>query len=165
MACLIRHKICVAAGARVPKGFDWTEFCARIWQKGEIYLATNRVRPTQPNGYEFEAGANGQSSGKKEPKWALPPAATGATPQDGSLLWTRQPISAASLIKTINTSNWTATAPLVVDGATTINANGELKTQAFINANGVPAGKYEVRNEIVFSDGHEDYGLFEVEVE
>lgn len=102
------------AGEARQKGFDLTYFSANFWRPGMIVHAGYCVRPAPvelaealgysprfgPDGYEYVAsipdgGAVGMA-GRREPQWGA------STVVDGSLLWTRQPVSASSLYRTVN---------------------------------------------------------------
>ena len=66
--------------------FEFARTLEAIWREGEEYSVTapDYVRPTVPNGYEYECTATGQS-GSNEPVWPLTLA---ATVNDGSVQWT-----------------------------------------------------------------------------
>lgn len=162
-----------AAESRV-RGFDVTMFCTNFWMPGLIVPAGYCGRPAPavlaealgygprfgPDGYEYKAnviggGAYGQA-GKREPAWG----ADAVT--DGSLVWVRQPISAASLFRTI-------IAPLAIewltedDGMTITDQTyvlGPVLHVAARHSGGVPGETHRVIARIPFSDSAiEDYAI------
>jgi len=136
--------------------------CRGLWRAGADYLAGDFVRPSVANGFDYECTTAGQVNGKKEPNWAQA-ATVGATFQDGSVVWTCRALSTSSLLRTISTSAWAGGA-LTIDGAGINNSAGEQQAFAFVSG-GVAGTTYRVTNHVVFSDGAEDDGLVDIEVE
>ena len=64
--------------------FDFTRDLEVVWRSGEVYQSDAYIRPTVPNGFEYQATDGGQSSAR-EPKW---PTSIGGTVIDGSVVWT-----------------------------------------------------------------------------
>jgi hypothetical protein len=57
-----------------------------LWRPGHEFLANAYVRPTEPNGFEYQTAADGQS-GSIEPNWQKAEG-VGKTIGDGSITWT-----------------------------------------------------------------------------
>lgn len=71
---------------------DLLALCAKFWEPSKPYSAASTVRPTSSTGFEYVATAG--TSGSKEPRW---PTVAGQTVIDGSVTWTAQAASTASL--------------------------------------------------------------------
>lgn len=167
MACREIETKCQAAAAKLPIVFKWTPACSNLWTAGEVYGLTERVRPTSPNGFEYECTTAGQSSGRKEPNWKGA-AAVGLTIDDGSVVWTCRAISNVSLTRTLATSTWPPVTGLTITGDQMVNTLGEMLTSAFVEfSEAVPVSgtKYRLQNTVTFSDGSEDVGEVDIEVE
>lgn len=72
---------------------DFFNLCAKFWEPNKPYAISATVRPAAGNGLEYVAGGAGTSS-SKEPRW---PTTAGQTVVDGSITWTAQAASTASL--------------------------------------------------------------------
>lgn len=160
MTCRTIETHCQHEDARLPIAFNWSQSCAYIRAAAEVYALGEVVRPEVANGFEYICTTEGQTHQEIEPAWKL---AIGKTVKDGSVVWTCQAISIASLKKTIVTSAWSAETALVVDEPSVVDADGEEKTQAFVSG-GVAGETYLVSNTVVFSDGSEDVGQVNIEV-
>lgn len=149
------------SAAKLPVEFDWTPACANTWAAGEVYGVNEVVRPSTYNGYEYKCTTAGQAAGDSalEPSW---PVTVGGTVTDGSVVWTCQLISNASLAKTIATSVWDGGA-LTVSGAVVVSTNGEQQTAALV-AGGTVGQTYTVENTVTFSDGTIDVAAVKVTV-
>jgi hypothetical protein len=159
--------ISLRVGDRKPYGCDLTGFCTNYYRPGEIYGLGEAVRPREivnggrgPTGLEYVVTVAGQCG--LEPQW---PTAVGQTVTSGSVTFTAQAISNASLAKTITGSVWEDPdgGEVTTDDDTTVTSNGEQKTQAFLLAVSVTTG-VEVVNRVTFSDGHIDLLAFKVKV-
>ncbi len=115
---------------------------SRFWRSGESHTTTQRVRPNKPDGFEYECTSAGQT-GDREPKF------TATTTPDGSVVWTRRALSAASLVTTIvGTPTWTPPTGIAVSGESIANNI----TVAFIE-DGVDGHDYSVLITATCADG------------
>ena len=60
-----------------------------IWRSGRVHGLADYVRPSVPNGFEYECTAAGQT-GAREPRW---PVTVAGTITDGSVEWTARAYS------------------------------------------------------------------------
>lgn len=133
-------------------GFDFGQECARIRRADETYATNTRVRPGQRNGFQYNASTGGRS-GTREPRW---PTTVGATVQDGSVTWTCEAVSNASLERTVSgTPAWTADTGLTVASP---SVNGEIALAAI--SGGTLGQQYMVRCAATLSDGNVLVGAF-----
>lgn len=126
------------------------------WVGGRVYRATERVRPSSANGYEYECTTAGQSKtlrGSKEPTW---PTALGATVVDGSVTWTCRALSAATLRRVISAVTYDTPTGVTVTGGDFDVADGRCELSGMIS--GVTAYMDdEIVAHVVFTDtSHED---------
>lgn len=63
---------------------EFARVLEHVWRYGSEYDSGDYVRPSLPNGYEYECTTAGQT-GSKEPRW---PRTVGGTVTDGSAIWT-----------------------------------------------------------------------------
>lgn len=162
------------AGMTLQRGFDLTPFSTNFWMPGKVYPAGFRLRPapvemaialgydpksTNPDGYEYVAsvvsgGALGLSS-SREPRWGADPIT------DGSLVWTRAPISAGSLFRTIanpSAIEWIAPDPMTISNA--VYVVGTVLQIAAHHGGGVEGQVHRVIARVPYSDGSiEDYAI------
>ena len=163
MTCRPVGKECQAIGARLPLTVDWTEVCANRWTAGEVRAQDEVIRPEASNGAQYrivDAEDAGQSA-SEEPAWAVNET-IGTTYPDGTVLWTAEAISNDSLARTIVTSTWDVVDGITIDDENFQSANGEQKTWAYFR--GSVAGKYMLRNRVVFSDGVEDVAEIQLQI-
>lgn len=160
MALKVVTTIGLRVGERKPYGFDLTKFCTNHWSEGEIYDADEVVRPREiadggkgPTGLEYKVTQAGQCT-DIEPVW---PTTNAATVTCGTVIFTAQPISNASLTKTIGASTWSCSlASIVLDDDAVESSDGEQKTAVFIEATEAFTTPVEVVNHVTFGDGHEE---------
>lgn len=155
MSCVIVGNDCKLPGEKLPIQIDLTKFCENNWDSrcgAGIYSLGEVVRPTEGNrtGYEYIVTQAGQTL-IEEPSW---PTVIGDTVMDGSVEWTCQAISNASLQKTIVSVIWDGDGFTVTD-AFIVNTDGEQRVGCFISGDQSP-GKYLVVADVVFSDGHDE---------
>lgn len=164
------------AGETRQRGFDLTPFSCNYWRKIMRVTAGFAVRPApiemaealgydpresngEQYGYEFVAsvvggGAEG-TTGTREPRWSAD------TVIDGSIIWTRRPITGDSLFRTITDTlsiEWiapdemTITEPVAVVGAV-------LQVAAH-HSGGTEGEQHRVIARVPYSDGTiEDYAI------
>jgi hypothetical protein len=125
--------------------------CARLREPNTDYALNTRVQPHRPTGFQYVASGAGRS-GTDQPRW---PTTLGATVTDGSVTWTAEAISTASLARTLSNATWTADSGLTVTGAAVVG------TRATCLISGPQLGqRYLVRCDAVCSDGTTRSGAF-----
>lgn len=123
---------------------EFDQHCARLREPNTDYALNTRVRPHRPTGFQYVASAAGRS-GTDEPRW---PTTAGGTVVDGSVTWTAEAISTASLARTLSSATWTPDAGLTVSGAAVVS------TRATCLISGPKLGqRYLVRCDGLCSDG------------
>lgn len=114
---------------------DFARSLEEVWQPGRAIAVSSFVRPTAPNGFEYEATTGGQT-GRREPRW---PDTVGQTVVDGSVTWTCRAFSTAAT-DTIQSINLISS-----DSALTLGATTETGTETeFTISGGEDGGRYEV---------------------
>lgn len=156
MTCEVIRTECLKVGDRVPVTLDFTQLAARRWRPAALFALSDVIRGKNA-GFEFVASNAGQTS-DKEPRW---PKAIAATIQDGSILWTAQDVSVASLIKTLVSALWSAPAGITITGEST-DAVKQTAT-AYIQADAI--GLYQVTIAPTFSDTPATVEGFAIDVE
>lgn len=172
MTCRIVLSRCKHASEIKQEGFDLTPLSTNYWVPGMVVSAGYCIRPAPaevaealgyaprfgPDGFEYVASIQGGGSlgqtGKKEPRFGPDPA------PDGSILWARQPLSTASLFRTI-------ASPLDIEwiapGMTISNATFVVGVQLQVVAHqggGTVGEVHRVIARVPYSDGSvEDYGI------
>ena len=129
-----------------PLSVDFAPECVRYRDPDASYALNACVRPLKATGFQYRATTAGRS-GTQEPRW---PEIAGQTVQDGSVVWTAEAYSAASLLRTLSNATWTPDAGLTVTGAG-VDADA---CAAIANISGGTLGQsYMVRVMAGFSDG------------
>lgn len=140
---------------RLP--IDWTNELSNFWAAGTQETTSSVVRPSAANGYEYACTQAGET-GSQEPKW---PTTVGAAVNDGSAVWTCQVASNASLLTTVSSVAWNATAGLTVSGQT---ISGQLAS-ALVDASAAVAGTdYFVNCVATMADGEIETGQLKIKV-
>jgi hypothetical protein len=138
-------------------GIDWTRWLQNQWQGGVQVVANAVVRPSKANGYEYLCSTGGQTA-EVEPSW---PVAPGSTVTDGSVVWTCQVASTASLTTTVQSVSWMPPAGIVVSSPA---LTGQVAS-ALINATGATANQdYPVKCIATFADGENKTGILNFKV-
>lgn len=80
--------------------YDFRRLLEYTWEPGAAYDATDYVRPTTANGFEYECTTGGQT-GRREPRW---PTTVAGTVTDGSITWTARAFStnASDTLSSVN---------------------------------------------------------------
>lgn len=132
--------------ATLDYAVDFERACAREWEPWTDYATGARIRVFtlgRGSGYQFQATTGGRSSGR-QPQWK-----ESGTIADGSVVWTPEAISTASLWRTISgTPTWTAETGVIV----TSPALSGFKAIAKI-AGGINGQDYAVKVTATGSDG------------
>jgi hypothetical protein len=99
--CIAVLKVCKTARERQDYAFDLTHEFAKHWEKDHPYVSAARLRPDLNDATGLEYSSSGGQSGAELPIWP----ATG-TVDDGSIVWTPQAFSFASLKHRIASVAW-----------------------------------------------------------
>jgi len=144
------------AGEVITYEIPWWHYIGRTWRRGERYIVATFVRPTAPNGFEYECTVAGQTS-IREPSW---PTTVGATKVDGSVTWACRAIGNNAL-DVIGTSVWP-----VVQGITIANEQTDaVKQLTSARISGGTIGQtYEIENEITTASGDEYIFTLELKI-
>jgi hypothetical protein len=173
MTCRAVISDCKHAGEVRQKGADITLFSTNFWRPGLVVPDGYRVRPAPaelaealgysprfgPDGFEYVASIIGGGSlgqtGRREPRFGADPAS------DGSLLWTRQPLSAASLFRSIAAPlsiQWLAPGAMAITNP--VFVVGVMHQIAANHGGGIGGEVHRVIARVPYSDGSvEDYGF------
>lgn len=135
----------------VPVEVDWHDYLARLRRPGSAVAANDVVRPlrSQATGLQYRATSNGVTS--RRPTASLSwPTQIGGTLRDGSVTWTAEPVSTASLRTTITADDWPSVAGLSF-GA---EVNSDLRYVLMVGggSNGVV---YEVKHQVTLANGED----------
>jgi hypothetical protein len=127
--CGILFECCKPAAAVRIWGFVWTFEFARRWQPNMGYASGVAVRPNTraQTGFEY-VSSGGVSKGistrqpieKAEPQWEK----SASSVSDGSIVWTPQPISTASLEERIASEVWSPPSGITVESLAHIDEAG-----------------------------------------
>jgi hypothetical protein len=126
--------------------------CARVREAGTDYVTGTRIRPAKDTGYQFNASTGGHTA-TVEPRWP-----TSGTVADGSVIWTAEAISTASLRRTLSSAAWAADTGITVGTQSTVGT----KATALISG-GTLGQTYLIRCTGTCSDGTLATGAFYVE--
>jgi hypothetical protein len=126
-------------------GIDWARWLARLWEPDQAYALGARIRPTEPNGFEYECAVAGQSSAREPRVW---PRTIGNSVADGSVVWTCRAVSNASLKTTVQDSVWEAD-----EGLTLTNPSLNSQLAVVTVAGGAPGTRYSLRNRVTLANG------------
>jgi hypothetical protein len=138
-----------ARGVRV--GVDWHDALARLWPGPSRAVAQDTVirlaRAHGKGGLQYRATTGGVT-GSPEPRWPREPS---ATVQDGSVVWTAEPRTSASLARTIATQAWEP------QSGVTFSAASNTDEVFSVLVEGAEDGKdYQLVHAVELSDGQED---------
>lgn len=163
MTCVIIKEVCKRPTDVKDWAFNWAAETFRYFTLGGEYAAGDRIRPTVANGFEYEAGGDGQTSGRKEPTW---PTTLGGTVVSGSITFTCVALSTAGLFRTIATSVWEpeTDSGLTVSGDTVTNTAGTQMAYAKV-AGGTDDTVFDVVNRVTFSDDIELSAILRITID
>lgn len=160
--CLQTLRICQGAGERWPYAFNLTDDLRRRYELDKPYTAGQAVVPRQRPGTGFEyLATTGQTNGKAEPRWEQYGATTFA---DGSLTWTRQELSNASLVERIQSCDWVAPSGIVASDPVETDAPGLQEVRVTLSG-GTAGETYEITGTVTMISGHKYQVKIVVEVE
>ena len=135
----------------VPIEVDWHDYLANTRQPGMAYSADARVRPLRADatGLQYRCTTAGVTSGQPSARLRWPTTA-GGTVTDGSVVWTAEALTSASLRTTISSSSWPA-----VNGLTIADQGSvDLKHSANV-AGGKSGQRYEVKHRVTLANGED----------
>lgn len=136
----------------LPVGVDWHDYLANLWQPG-VYVSqgtTIRLVRKASTGFEYVCTTAGLT-GKAQPRF---PSVAAETVPDGSVVWTAQAISSASLRTQISTHAVDADTGITV-GADSVS---DLVHVVFVDG-GQDGSDYQIRFQIVATNGEEKEGV------
>lgn len=158
------------AGEIRPRGFDLTPYSTNYWLKIMRVTAGYAIRPaplemefalgytpresnsSEQYGYEFVASVDGGgaegTTGTREPRWSADPV------HDGSIIWTRRPITTDSLFRTIPDATaieWIA--PEEMEITNPVAVVGTVLQIAAHHGGGVEGNVHRVIARVPYSDG------------
>ena len=147
MPCKPIAKRCKTEAEAISIGFNLTDFCVNRAARREVYGLGETTRPPAEleTGYEYECSTAGMT-GPNEPNWDQ------ATVNDGSVVWTRQPISNASLARTIGAVTWDGDT-LTISDEQEVTTGGEQQIACIASAG--TEGRRFPKATVEFSDGQE----------
>lgn len=150
----------VRPGEALDYGIEWANWLANRWFAGIPFAAASAIRPRASTGFEYSTAAGGMSGSAAvpsvEPDW-LSLINVGDTLLDGSVIWTKQAISNASLISTVSGSVWTPDSPVTVSSQTL--AGTRAMTIATMPSN-IADSDYYLFNTITLANGVQKSGVF-----
>jgi hypothetical protein len=158
MSCVFVAEVCKGAAEVRQFSLDLGSLrLSRRWEPSAIYDEGDVVRPTdqRPSGFEFVADNDGQSN-IIEPNWK-------ASTVDGSITWSRAPISNASLRRTISTSVWTAPVGITIT-ASSVESTGGRQVITVRLSGGTVGATYLVTSLVTYDDGQQEQFGLNVEV-
>jgi hypothetical protein len=127
----------------IPYEFEFLSALETVWHPKEIKSATQYVRPTVGNGYEYEC-TDGGLTGTEEPDW---PETIGGTVDDGTVEWTCRDFGS-------NATDSISTHQATADSGITVDSSSVLGTVVTVTLSGGTLGMtYDVRCRIVTTAG------------
>jgi hypothetical protein len=117
---------------------DWTYWLAFLWQPGYSAALGYVIRPFPWTGYEYICTTAGQT-GNYAPVW--PDNAVGEMVVDGSVVWTSQALSVASLQTSVVSASYSAPLGIVTTGYVIVNNLTPVQIDA---TTATPGKTYEV---------------------
>lgn len=131
------------SAARIYKA-EFRAACANIHTPGTEYTLDAVVQPKAFTGFQYRSTTAGYSA-SKETRW---PIVAGQTVTDGTVVWRAEPITAASLSRTLQSAVWSAQTGLTIGAPTTSGT-----TSSVIISGGVAGQSYEIACAGTMSDG------------
>jgi hypothetical protein len=161
--CYALKKDCKRAGERLDWGFNWTHELSRRWEPYLPYAAAVAIRPSQPDAQTgLQYSSSGGQSGSQEPAW---PDEVGDTVLDGTITWTAEALSTASLNDQISASVWDAEAlEITVDDEDQSVTAGLQETSAYV-AGGTARRTYDIVNTVTTLAGKIFEGVLRLRID
>lgn len=161
----------IAAGASVlqPKrssetiriGVDWHDFLASQRQPGSAVALSAVIRPARKRatGLQYRCTTAGVTSGVPTDRLRWP-AAVGAALADGTVVWTAEAMTDASLRTTISASDWPA-----VDGLTFGAQTSSDLIYTLLVSGGASGQTYDIEHEITCANGELEEQVMRLTIE
>ena len=155
-----------AVGEKIRYKIDWEDWLAMLWEHGRAYTVGEYVRPTlivsgrpmlAPNGLQYRCTTGGGTA-HAPPVW---PRTVAGTVTDGTVVWTAEAISSASLETTLSTSSWPAVTGLTLTGASTDGQTASVVVDTTSATSGVD---YDLVNVATMADGQIRRGTIRIKV-
>jgi len=161
--CFPLKKDCKRAGARLDYGFNWTRELARKWEPDLPFAAGTKIRPATDEGQTgLQYASSGGQSGPTEPPW---PSVIAETVLDGTIIWTAEALTTASLTEQIADSEWESPDPdVTLDGDDTSATAGLQATIAFVSG-GIVRRSYDIVNRMTTSAGKIFEGVLRLKID
>lgn len=135
-----------AQGETLTFKFEFVRALETVWKPGNQYAATDYVRPTYANGYEYEASVTGQS-GSVEPDWPTAVVSPADTVEDGSIVWTMRPFGS-------NAVDLPASHSVSAETGITVASDSLSGTRVLVQLSGGTVGQwYDVTAEVTTASG------------
>lgn len=137
---------------KVPIQIDWHDYVARLWRPGAAFATGTRIRPSRSRatGLQYNASVGGVT-GSRPPVF---PKVSGATVVDGSVTWTAEAVSSASLRTTIADDEW----PTVDGVSLSDEQSGDFVYEIMVDG-GTSGQEYEIAHQVTLANGEEKEGV------
>ena len=128
---------------------DWHDFLARLRRPGSAVIVDEVVRPirAEATGLQYRCTGAGVTAARENARFPWPKIAA-QTIVDGSVTWTAEPVSAASLRTVIVTEEWPAVAGLTYTGAVSQDQRYQITV-----GGGIAGQVYEVIHRVTLANG------------
>lgn len=124
--------------------FEWFPLLASFWKPGQIYAVADVVQPTQPTGFAYQR-ASGTQSGKIEPAWGGPLAATF---NDGDGTWTAIAATGGGVQPAASPIVTEATGEITVSSVQVVTGKGASSKVQCLMAGGKSGKRYRMKCQI-----------------
>lgn len=145
-------------GAKLPFFIDWEDALSVRWLgSGRFAVAGVIVRPSQATGFQYLCSTPGYT-GDDEPAWSA-----SAPVSDGSVVWTPEPVTTASLVSTIASSSWVVpiASGIGISGGA---LNGLVASIVADATSAIAPGDYDLVNTITLADNTNRPGTWRLKV-
>lgn len=149
------------SGETVAIKVDWHDFLANQRQPGAIVASGAIVRPTRKRatGLQYRCTTAGTTSGQPTDRLRWP-RTSAATLTDGTVVWTAEAMTDASLRTTISANDWPAVAGLTFGAV----SNADLVYTLLVSG-GTSGQTYDIEHEITCANGEKEEQIVRMAVE